>query len=201
MSIGLSVYDSTAIDCPAICFPPVSGVTGHTNRSPDTANTNWVIPLHINAHSSPSRKPKTGDLAMMPLLNVSNGTTWGGHAAGVGPQELPKVSIEGFIETPTTSFTNKSGIADGRLPALIVSATTQRLTYAELISACLEGRAGASTLHLGDDWSGVIWSRVDPLWYRDPFGRVYTYPKILDFSASFVEAAPGRTTFTMQLVL
>lgn len=64
--------------------------------------------------------------------------------------------------------------------------------YAEILIMMLEGRANYGGSDIG-------WGRLDPLWYRDPWGRVYNSPRILDFTGSYVVGVPQRTQFTMAL--
>lgn len=184
--------ETTNYDVPALAFAPPAGISVPGNLYPDQAYPYTVVQMTITNHTMPSRKAKVNTLSTIPLINVQNNTTWGGHAVSVGGKEFPKVQIEGHIDTPTDS---------DHLPLVTVQATGQRMTYGELILAYTEGRVEAVPLDLGPDWQGMIWRRTDPIWYRDAYGRVFSNPKIIDFTANYVEAVPGRTTFSLQLVL
>lgn len=171
---------------PAIAFAKPTYMTVPANQSPDQASADLVIPMILTAYTPPTRKPKVNMVTSLPLMNVYNRTSWGGSAVSHGPMELPKIQLDGTMDTPTTNFSG------WRLPTLQENnAIGQRMTYAEFIQACLEGRV---ELDVED------WKKTDPLWFRDPYGRRYDSPKILDFTASFVENVPGRTTFQMTLV-
>lgn len=167
-------YDSIGTkNAPMISFPMIAGMT-IAGGTPATVE----IPLVLTAYTSVTRVPTTGLIGTIPIID--DNFAYGGQTVSVGNIQLPKVSMEGHIDTPVTD----SG--GWQLPNIVLSG--RNLTYADLIAMYLEGRASA-----------VGWRRIDPLWFRDPYGRTYNSPFIMDFTATYVEAVPGRNNFTLQL--
>lgn len=167
-------YDSlTTVNTPMIRFPMITGLT-IAGATPSTVD----IPMVVTSYTPVSRGATVGVLGSIPIID--EGFSYGGQTVAVGNIALPKLSVEGFMDTPT--------VASGayQLPDILLSSI--RLTYGELIAMYFEGRAASSG-----------WGRVDPTWFRDPYGRVYNSPYIMDFSATYVQAVPGRTNFTLQL--
>lgn len=170
---------------PALAYPKVAGITAPANKVPDNTDPNIVIRLTLTSYSVRSRRSKVSITQSLPLTDIYDGTTWGGTAVADGPQELPKTTLAGHIDTPLDA---------DNLPT--VMAGTQHMSYAEFIIACLDGRAGSFM------WGDArVWKTIQPVWFRDPYGRVYFNPRVFDFTATFLEAVPGRTNFTMTLVL
>lgn len=156
-----------------------------------TGTPGYFIPVHITSYTGVSKAPKLGVQNVIPITMPDN-TSYGGSFVSEGGQELAKLSIDGYIDTPTTN------ISGAQLSSVTVDGL--RTTYAELIAMYIEGRAQSPR----DANTGTIlwgWKRLDPLWFRDPFNRVYSDPRIIDFTAGYVEAVPGRTIFTMKLVV
>lgn len=151
-----------------------------------------TIPMLITSYIPRSKKPKVNTITTLPMVDVFSGTAFGGNAVAEGPQELAKITVEGTMDTPTVS----SG--GWQVPA-IMDGGGERYTYAEIILACIEGRYQASTHPLSSD--GYWYVKTEPLSFTDPYGRVFNSPRIFDFSASYVEAVPGRNSFSMTLVV
>lgn len=167
-------YTATSTyDQPVLVYPTVSGLT-----ISGILPANITIPLELTTYSVPSRKLSTVLLAGMPhtLENYSIG----GNAVAVGGTELAKITIDGHIDTPTQ--------ISGTLALPYIQLDGIRYTYADIIAGFIDGRL-------------TNWTPQRPSYFRDPYGRRYDNPQVLDFSASYVEAVPGRTNFSMVLVL
>lgn len=170
---------------PQLVYPAPPSVT--INGSSVSTIT---IPLLLTTFSGSSRKPTVAQQSFIPII-VNGGLAYGGNALSLGPSELPKIQLEGTIDTPMVD--ESAGGAVPRtdkffIPNVLVFGYF-RYTYGQLIAMFLEGRGAYST----------TWGRVDPTSFRDPYGRVYANPRVLDFTASYVEGVPGRNSFTMQL--
>lgn len=190
-------YDSQGpVNAAAIRYPPTSGISAPANVFPDQADSGIVIPLGLNTYNPRSTKTQLSTIDLMPILNPnSSGFSIGGKTLGYGTKELPKLQLEGRIDTPcSNSIVNGEvlNIPDCKFNGMNV-------TYADLITAFLEGRANLQTTNLGGVSINNMWTRLNPTWFRDPQGRVYNDPKIISFTASYVEAVPGRVTFSMTL--
>jgi hypothetical protein len=99
-----------------------------------------------------------------------------------GASELPKLQLEGHIDTPTTPGSNPlaSSVLLGGQPS----------SYGDVISAALEGRAGS-----------VPGAAVNPDYFLDPFGRKFSSPRITAFTAQYIQGVPYRQNFSMTLQL
>lgn len=171
-------YDSLGpTDAPALCFASSVGMPTDMNEAPDAANTNTVIPLRLKSYTPPSVKMAVDTYGSVPEAQLPN------KAAYEGIVELPKATMEGEIETPCVA------LGQNFVPDVIVDDI--RYTWGGLIALLFEQEKL--------DGSGFYTDRVDPLWFRDPFGRIYTNPQIIAFEAAFVEQVPGRNTFSMTL--
>lgn len=167
---------TTTYNAPALAYTKVTGITYPGGSTADPQ----VIPLHLDQYSGLNAKSNLVQLSVMPI--VSENFTYGGVVIAEGANELARVTLGGFIDTPTVS---SSGF---QLCDLKYSADNSRMTWADFIVTCLEGRVSQT------------WQRFDPLWFRDPYGRQFTRVRMLDFTASYVEGVPGRTTFTTTLL-
>lgn len=152
---------------PALGFQPIGGV-----QVPS-----WECPMILTTFSPPSRKPKVNVITTVPIIRPS-GFAAGGQAVTVAPNEFLKVSMEGFIDTPTVDY------GEYRLPNILVDGV--RVTWLDFIVMGVEGRLN-------------YWDRYDPTYFRDPYGRVYNNPRIMDIAGTYVEQVPGRTNFSMTL--
>lgn len=169
-------YDTatTTYSQPEIAFPTISGLTNGGVAVTPTV----YIPLLVTNYVAPTRAASVGTVGVIPIIS-NKGLAYGGQAVMTGNLTLPKVKVEGHIDTPLISNTN---------PLSNIQLNGFRLHYADLIAMYLEGRASAAG-----------WERIDPSYFRDPYGRVFNNPRILDFNASYVEAVPGRTNFSLTL--
>lgn len=135
----------------------------------------------------------TVEWASGPVIDTVSNQGIGGNAIALGVNQLPKLYFEGWIDSPysvpTTGedpMTTVPGIlgGDGNI-----------YNFVQLIAAYFQGNVSVSAL------SGSPWARIDPTWFRDPYGRCYQNPRILTFTASRTEAVPYRHTFTMTLLV
>lgn len=166
---------------PAIAFPTISGISLPSVPAPDTSSTDAVFQMTVTDYTPPGGKTGINTVVTIPIVNGD--TMYGGVALMDSAQELRKATVSGFFDTPTTASST------WQLPNVVVTSTGAHITYADYIILCNEGRAT------------VPWKRIDPLWFRDPHGRVYTNPRVLDFSASYTEGVPGRVNFQLTLVI
>lgn len=175
MPTQTSIYNQPVLNFAAISGLNVNGNTGA-----------FSIPLVLTNITGASRKPKTNPVGVMPIMYGT--TSFGGQTLAQGPSEAAKMLLEGFIDTPTITVV---GTMTGQLPNIVATGGVY-LTYAEVIAMCFEGRANPVN---------GFWSKTDPIYFRDPYGRQYNSPGIIDFTSSYVEAVPGRTNFTMTLLI
>lgn len=177
------VFETTTYNMPCLFIPFIAGLSLPANTGVDAGFTNGTcVYLHETSHTGPS-SPQVQSTAMIPII-TPKGLAFGGQIVGHPAHILPRISIEGFIDTPCTQQ------GEYFLPT-IVDTMGIKYTYAEVIAMMLEGRANSDPAY--------GWERLDPLWYRDPWGRIYGGPRILDFSATYVEGVPERNQFTMVL--
>lgn len=154
------------------------------------------IPMHITKLSSQNEGSSVIEVTAGSIIDSTSNLSSGGASVSYGVDTLPKIAIEGFIDTPVTITV--SGGVETALPALIIDGF--HVTYTEIIAAYYEGRTSTN--------SSGAWVHTLPRWFRDPFGRVYgdrtptgtlQVIRIYDFTAARLEAVPGRNTFTMTL--
>lgn len=179
--------ETATYDAPALAYPQISGITVPANLPPDVANANIVIPLLITTYSGPTRAPSVNQVPLLPLIDPKSNLAYGGNTLSLGVNQLAKIKMEGTIDTPGVETTVAG--EPRKLNISSITAGTTKLTYGDLIALCLEGRVSAT------------YSRYDPIWFRDPFGRYYNNPRILDYQANYVEAVPNRTTFSITLLV
>lgn len=165
---------------PAIAFPIVPGFSLPAVPAPDTFVSAAVFQMTVTEYTPPNSKSGVNIITTIPIVNSD--TMYGGISLSDAAQQLRKVTITGYFDTPTVQSGN------WRVPD-VVDGSGNRYTYAEYMILCNEGRVTQP------------WKRVHPLWFRDPHGRVYTSPKVLDFSANYTEGVPGRTNFQLTLVV
>lgn len=162
----------------AIAYATTSLLTGHTNTGIDQGYPGIVIPLVVTDYQAPSRKLRLSETTTLPIVNGS--TAYGGSTVIVGPNQNSKLTCSGFVDTPIS-------IQNGwPLPSVQLNGVP--CMYMEFIIAAFEGRLNQ-------------WSRVEPIWFRDPYDRVYTNPKVFDVSASYTAGVPGRVNFQLTLVI
>lgn len=151
-----------------------------------------AIPLHLTKMDNQSVTSTTVEWASGPVMDLASNTSSGGNAIGYGVNQLPRLAIEGWMDTPYTVPTT------GEDPPAIPGVTIGGVIYnnPQILASYFDGRVLAGTTQpLGP------WIRVDPIWYRDPYGRCYATPRLLAFTATRIEAVPYRHNFTMSLLV
>lgn len=185
-----------AVNAPALRYPQLAGITAPANVSPDNADAGLVIPIRLTTYSGPTSKQQVNSIDLMPVFNPANGGfAVGGKTVSYGASELIKIQMEGYIDTPCTETIVSGESLNIPKPTL----NSMAVTYADLIATYTEGRASISSVNVGGTTINNMWTRVNPTWFRDPFGKVFNNPKVINFSGSYVEAIPARTNFTMLL--
>lgn len=174
--------ETSVYNAPALCIPAISGLTVPGNVAPDTGAPGQVVYLHLTSYGGINAE-QINEVTTLPILTVP-GLSYGGQFAAYAPLVLPRITLEGYIDTPCT----QSG--EYFLPNVHDSGGIKYM-YGEIIAMMMEGRANVG--------AGGEWQRLDPLWFRDPWGRVYNTPRILDFTGTYVEGVPERTQFSMAL--
>jgi hypothetical protein len=111
-----------------------------------------------------------------------NTAGYGNSAVLQGASELPKIQIEGYMDTPTVAHSSPLQSA--------ITLDGSPVSYGDLISVALEGRAGTT--------EGPA---VHPDYFLDPFGRQFDSPRIIAFTAQYIQGVPYRQNFTMTLQL
>lgn len=170
--VQTSIYNK-----PVLAYPTFAGLS---------IGTSFEIPLVITTYSPPNSKNTMNNIAVLPIQG-SGGFAYGGSAVGQGGSTNPSLVVDGFCDTPTAPSTGSSGES-----VMISTVTVNGIPhlYSEIIAMCLEGRA----LGTADGWDGL-----NPLYFRDPYGRQFNNPRIIDFSASYVEAIPGRSNVSITM--
>jgi hypothetical protein len=151
----------------------------------------WVIPLRILEYQGLA-KPRTVVAKQILPLRPSFDVATDGNLISWGTTSLPRITLSGEIDTPIAALTSDSSTIPtvGNFATPIPRFGTQVISYADIIGLCLEGNILTST------GKPTI---VHPDWFRDPFGRQFNNVRVEKFQASFVEAVPGRHTFSMTL--
>lgn len=139
------------------------------------------IPMYIREHPIPLRKPKLTEVSTIPMKDVAGETDTSTQALFWGTPDLLQIQISGFLITPTV---NKQWS--------ITEFAGENVSYAEIISAYIEGRLNLS--------SGGMWQRRDPDYYISPGGQRYNNPIISIWEPSYT---PNRRKqqFSMTLLL
>lgn len=145
------------------------------------------IPITVLTMSVPAA---TFSLSSRSGIAIVNTTSQQNNAVGVflpaeEPQNLPRMTIGGFIETPCTG-PNGAGMYTSS-----VTRDGNAVTYADIMVANMEGRGTAdSSLRA-----------IHPTFFRDDLGRQFDFPRVVDVKAEFVAGRPFRqnVTITFQL--
>lgn len=182
-----SIYNAPVL---SVYKPPSGGTTSvPANTGPDAGNTSeLVIPMVLTTYAAPIRTPKINTIGVVPMQTTYSGanTSWGGTILAEGPSQLPRIQLEGHIDTPRET--------DGDYEISALKIEDIRYSFPDYIATLWEGR-GAFFASLG------YWQKIEPLWFRDPYGRKFTNLKIIDFNASYIEGVPQRNSFSMQLMV
>ena len=154
------------------------------------SSEDYIVPLRILEYQGTQKPVGSNPKQVIPRV-LASGRAIGGNLLINSPTPLPRIAISGELDTPigvlTSSATTPVSSMSFATPLLKLGTTV--LTYGDLIASCIEGR-----IQISSDWKVI-----EPTWFRDPFGRVFSNVKIEKFSATFVEARPGRQTFSMTL--
>lgn len=143
------------------------------------------IPVVLTTYKVASSVAKTLNIIGIPWISQTANNAIGGNTLGWAAPELPKLQLEGFYETPSDNVNGNI------LPALMRGPVTTRLSFGDFITMNLEGR--------GNILNELQAPAIHPEWFRDPYGRVYTDPRVFDFQATYVPGRPQRQNFTMTL--
>lgn len=185
------IFDSLSTPgYPALAFDAITGISGYTNQYPDASSTDIVIPLRLKSFNSPQAKTSVNTADFIPIMSKDGASPFGAQTVLHGIKEFPKAVMDGYIDTPCEE------VGDFYLPLIKDTNVSPniRLMYSDLIAAITEGR-----MFINDN--SDKWQAKKPLWFRDPFGRVYNEPRIIDFNSSYAEQYPCRATFDLTLVL
>lgn len=181
-------YDSwSQTYAPGVQYATPSGVT--VNGS---SVSTIFIPMILSSATLPTYVRSQNESAALPIIDMGNGIASGGSFATAAGGQFPKISLEGTIDVPLTSVTETGTYSgqDAEVPAVQVNSVPMH--WVDVIAMFFEGRYTGSS-------SG--YARYDPSFYRDPYGRRYDHPRVMDFTASFVAGVPTRANFTMQLMI
>lgn len=139
------------------------------------------IPMRLTSFKPVSRKIelKVTDVPFRidPNPNTVNYPSFMETAAAV-----PLLEIEGYMDTPIGPVANNFAT-----PLLYRRGFP--MMYGDFIAQSFSGDLSGTSLK----------ERVEPLWFRDPYGRYYSNPRVQDFSCSYVEAVPQRQQFSLTL--
>lgn len=177
-------YDSqTSTYSPGLQFDGINGLTigGVTTHS-------FFIPMILATASLPTYTKSFNTQNVIPIYDMRYGIAYGGSFVSPQGTEFPKIRLEGSIDTDLTSATEAAPYAGEQVAIPIVAVNSIPMHWIEVLKMFFEGR------YLGNQ-------RYDPSWYRDPFGRVYNFPRIHDLTAAYIAGVPERANFTMVLLL
>lgn len=146
-----------------------------------SGNGPYSIRLRLTSYRVASQTAKTEVITAIPQI-YGNTAGYGVTSILEGANELAKIQIEGHMDTPTVQDSNPL-----RSSVLLES---YPVSYADVISAAIEGRTGTG--------AGAA---VHPDYFLDPFGRKFTAPRIVAFNAQHVQGVPYRQPFSMTLQL
>lgn len=176
----ITFTQTTTYDSPALAYTPLSGVSVPGSPSP------YVIDLTLTEYHPPIEKSSVNTVSQMPIIQSSN-FAYAGVAVAEGGTELAKVTCGGHIDTPMVDAAENYAGYTGAVRVPNITINGFKATWADFIIMCIEGRVSAD------------WNSYHPLWFRDPYGRQFNNPRILDFNASFVEQVPGRVNFSLTM--
>lgn len=177
---------SNIFNDPVLAFPAVGTLPAYT------------IPTRLTQLDVVTTNATLVEWSSGPVVDQPSNNAVGGNSWGEGVNQLPKLVMAGWIDTPAVEIEVPGMVGTAEVPGIIQDGF--RMTYAEIIAMFYEGRTSTY-----NDYSsvtpGTYWQKVDPLYFRDPMGRVYNNPRIYTFTATRLEAQPFRTNFNMTLQL
>ena len=144
------------------------------------------VPLFIQEHPIPLRKPKLTEVALAGITDPISGKELRTHYIFSGAPELLSLAISGWIITPTASgaFTPKDKAGS--------NLSLGNVSYGEIILAFIEGHMDIS--------SAGAFNRKDPDYYITPYGQKYNSPIIQAFDLSYTPTMK-KQQFNMTLLL
>lgn len=174
---------TSTFNAPTLAYNGVQGLK-YPGLTLGTMPNPVTIPLVLDQYSGVTARSNVNVVTTMPVIQEN--FTYGGTVVGEGTSEFPRVTIGGYIETPSAVD------GDGNLVSLLLQKGEDNfyggISYADFIIMCLEGRVSST------------WQRFDPVWFRDPYGRQFTRVRVMDFNATYVEGVAGRTNFSATLL-
>lgn len=177
-----------------------SQLADYTGKLTFAASTSYAstvtIPLFIKSHPVPVRNPKIVEIATLP--SQLDAGTWEVSQAALfyGASDPLVLELSGWMITPTTKSgadTILAPTADGSASGTSMGSSFYHWSYGDLICAYMEGRMNPTT-------NGNVWSKQDPLYYTDPYGRRYSKPTIMAFDFSHVKPVK-KQNFSLTLWL
>lgn len=144
------------------------------------------IPLYIKEHPLPFRKPKPTEIATVPTIDPMSGFDNSWQAVFWGAPDLLQITVSGWIITPIASGAFTPVDAAGSLLNL------GNISYAELISAYIEGRMNQTIKGASQ--------RKDPTYYISPQGHKYNNPIIAVWDPQY-SPTMRKQPFSMTLYL
>lgn len=148
------------------------------------------LPLYIKEHPIPIRKPKLTEISTVTMLDHQTQRDTGVNVLFWGAPEPLTLTLGGWLLTPVVPVTS-GGLTIGHKWS-IPEYPTQNISYAELISAYIEGRLNLS--------AGGAWQRRDPDYYISPYGHQFTNPIITTWEPSY-QPNMAKQAFNMTLLL
>lgn len=154
----------------------------------------YSIRLRLTAYRIGTEVAKVANITSLPAT-YGNTPAYGTNFLIEGTSELPKIQIDGHIDTPFTAAHEYVPLTTPitKVGVKVQSSITldgQRATYGDVIATAMEGRINPAYP-----------TAVDPDYFLDPYGRVFSAPRIVAFTASYVPGVPYREQFQMTLQL
>lgn len=141
------------------------------------------IPMRLTSFKPVSRKVELR-VTEVPFRVDPNPNTIGYPSFTEAAESIPLLEFEGYMDTPL-------GNISGSFATPLLYRGGYPITYGDFIAQSFSGELSGTSLR----------ERVEPLWFRDPYGRYYSNPKVQDFNCSYVEAVPQRQQFSLVLRL
>lgn len=147
----------------------------------------YSILLRVTTYRIASETAKLQNVTALPAYPSFsapgfNTSLYGSNLLIEGVTELPKLQLQGHMDTPMTQV--------GTKVQSTVTLAGQPVSYGDVITTAVEGRAGNE--------KGAV---VNPDYFLDAFGRVFSKPRITEFTATYIQGVPFRQNFTLTLQL
>lgn len=160
----------------------------------------YNIRLRISSYRIASQTAKLKNVTAIPAYPSFsapgfNRSLYGSNFLVEQPSELPKLVLQGHMDTPMIQASEYVPLATPNTKVGVKVQSTvllagQPVSYGDLITIATEGRAGATKA-----------AAVDPDYFIDAFGRQFNKPRIVEFSASYLQGVPFRQNFNITLQL